>query len=252
MIGRSATPGACSRSPVPSTSKPLPSADHCPASTVRTGLLRHPGRPDLAPHGSSVGTVPYANRQGFPMLRPFAGSSTRAADHYPGGTGQVLPSLASRPLAAFPDIQAESASAIARESRPARRLLALPSPRARKRTAQEAALCRRSASADVVTWTSPLRLLPAGATVAGRDSHPLVGMARFRWASLNNAELVESPFLHLVVLARRRSTAVTSARISYRPEVLKVVPPSDFACSLHRVRDSSDRQETSWACRSSD
>ena len=78
-------------------------------------------------------------------------------------------SLASRPVAAFPVEQAGRLPhywfrGLHSVQNLAARMVTEP---------PKATLWRRSASDDVVTSTIALRLLPAGATVAGRDSHPL-------------------------------------------------------------------------------
>ena len=146
----------CSRTEAPSLHRRYPASPYY-------GPLRHPARPDLTLAGCRLAR---ATPPGLPVLRPFP-SSTRAVANTPAETAG-LPSLASRPLAAFPVWQAghsriagfEAFSAFARATA---RVVAEP---------PKAALCRRSASADV-DLHRPLRLLPAGATVAGRDSHPL-------------------------------------------------------------------------------
>ena len=140
VIGRSATPGACSRSPsLPPA--PLPSARHCPASTVVRASPPWPARP--CPH-ASVGACYATGRASRSVHSPLP----HVRRH-----NRSVPVAASRPLAAFPDIQAgrlpiarfEACSAFTRVA-----------------TAQ---VCRRSASADVVTSRPLRRYRP---TVAGR------------------------------------------------------------------------------------
>ena len=123
-----------------------------------------PARPD--PHGPSVGAC-HATGQGFPccahsplpcVLPPI-----------PRRNPSVHASLTSRQVAAFPVIRA---GRLPRHtlSRPARRLLAL-------RPAWSLSRPWRPVTSECFRrWRylhHPLRLLPAGATVAGRDSHPL-------------------------------------------------------------------------------
>ena len=101
VIGRSATPGACSRSP--SLPPEAPSLGrHCPASTViRASPPPWPARP--CPHGSSVGACHATGRASRVASIPLFHTCRR---HYPGGTGRCSRRSASRPLAAFPDIRA--------------------------------------------------------------------------------------------------------------------------------------------------
>ena len=114
VIGRSATPGACSLSP--SLPPEAPSLGrHCPASTVvRASPPPWPARP--CPHGSSVGachaagrasrvaSIPLFGWQGFPCC--VHSPLPRVLPPLPRRNRSVLASLASRPLAAFPVIQA--------------------------------------------------------------------------------------------------------------------------------------------------
>ena len=118
VIGRSATPGACSLSP--SLPPEAPSLGrHCPASTVvRASPPPWPARP--CPHGSSVGACHAAGRAS--VLRPFP-SSTRAAAITPAEP--VGARVARFPTAgSLPRNPGGSASALP-VSRPARRSIAL-------------------------------------------------------------------------------------------------------------------------------
>ena len=83
VIGRSATPGACSLSP--SLPPEAPSLGrHCPASTVvRASPPPWPARP--CPHGSSVGACHAAGRASRVASIPLFHACCR---HYPGGTGR--------------------------------------------------------------------------------------------------------------------------------------------------------------------
>ena len=83
VIGRSATPGACSRSP--SLPPEAPSLGrHCPASTVvRASPPPWPARP--CPHGSSVGACHATGRASRVASIPLFHTCRR---HYPGGTGR--------------------------------------------------------------------------------------------------------------------------------------------------------------------
>ena len=142
VIGRSATPGACSRSP--SLPPEAPSLGrHCPASTViRASPPPWPARP--CPHGSSVGACHATGRASRVASIPFFHTCRR---HYPGGTGRCSRrSLPDRwqpsPIfgrVGFRIARFEACSAFIRI---AARVVAEP---------PKAALCRRSASADVVT-----------------------------------------------------------------------------------------------------
>ena len=81
VIGRSATPGACSRSP--SLPPEAPSLGrHCPASTVvRASPPPWPARP--GPHGSSVGACHATARASRVASIPLLHTCRR---QYPGGT----------------------------------------------------------------------------------------------------------------------------------------------------------------------
>ena len=81
----------------------------------------------------------------------------------------MLPSLASRPVAAFPVLPAGRLPHY-----PFRGLHSVQDLAAfMVAEPPEAALLHRSASDGCRYLHHPLRLLPAGATVAGRGSHPL-------------------------------------------------------------------------------
>ena len=142
VIGRSATPGACSLSP--SLPPEAPSLGrHCPASTVvRASPPPWPARP--CPHGSSVGACHAAGRASRVASIPLFHACCR---HYPGGTGRCSRrSLPDRwqpsPLFRRVGFRVTRFEACSAFTRVVARVVAEP-PRA--------ALCRRSASADVVT-----------------------------------------------------------------------------------------------------
>ena len=142
VIGRSATPGACSLSP--SLPPEAPSLGrHCPASTVvRASPPPWPARP--CPHGSSVGACHAAGRASRVASIPLFHACCR---HYPGGTGRCSRrSLPDRwqpsPLFGRVGFRVTRFEACSAFTRVVARVVAEP-PRA--------ALCRRSASADVVT-----------------------------------------------------------------------------------------------------
>ena len=161
----SATPVSLLPFAITSTRGPFP-PPALPGFLGTYGPLRHPDRPDLTLAGCPLArATPPA---GLPVLRPSP-SSTRAAASTPAEP--VGAPVARFPTAgSLPRYSGGSASALP-VSRPARRSFALRPAWSLNRP--KAALCRRSASADVVTSIVRFRLLPAGATVAGRDSHPL-------------------------------------------------------------------------------
>ena len=136
-----------------------------------TRLPRHlrtsppPCRPDLTLAGCRLACA--APPAGLPVLRPIP-SSTHATANTPAEP--VGARVARFPTAgSLPHFNGGSASAV-RVSRPARRSLALwpvwSLSRPRRPVASE---CFRRCCC----LHHPLRLLPTGATVAGRDSHPL-------------------------------------------------------------------------------
>ena len=142
VIGRSATPGACSRSP--SLPPEAPSLGrHCPASTVvRASPPPWPARP--CPHGSSVGACHATGRASRVASIPLFHTCRR---HYPGGTGRCSRrSLPDRwqpsPIFGRVGFRVARFEACSAFTRVAARVLAEP---------PKAALCHRSASADVVT-----------------------------------------------------------------------------------------------------
>ena len=142
VIGRSATPGACSRSP--SLPPEAPSLGrHCPASTVvRASPPPWPARP--CPHGSSVGACHATGRASRVASIPLFHTCRR---HYPGGTGRCSRrSLPDRwqpsPIFRRVGFRVTRFEACAAFNVVAARVVAEP---------PKAALCRRSASADVVT-----------------------------------------------------------------------------------------------------
>ena len=101
VIGRSATPGACSRSPslppeAPSLGSALPGFN---GSTGFSATLAGPTLPSRV-----VGWRVPRHRQGFPCC--VHSPLPHVPPPLPRRNRSVLPSLASRPLAAFPDIRA--------------------------------------------------------------------------------------------------------------------------------------------------
>ena len=144
--------------------RPLPSADITRLPRYY-GPLRHPLRPDLTLAGCRLArATPPA---GLPVLRPFP-SSMRAAATTPAEPAGAC--VARYPAAgSLPCISGGSASTLP-VSRPARRSLAL-------RPAWSLSRLRGPLPSECFGryryLHHPLRLLPAGATVAGRDSHPM-------------------------------------------------------------------------------
>ena len=101
VIGRSATPGACSLSP--SLPPEAPSLGrHCPASNGSTGFSATLAGPTLP--SRVVGWRVPRRRQGFPCC--VHSPLPRVLPPLPRRNRSVLASLASRPLAAFPVIRA--------------------------------------------------------------------------------------------------------------------------------------------------
>ena len=149
----------CSRTKAPSLHRRYPASPVLRASpppcTARTD-----------PRGLSVSACHATGRASRVASIPLFHTCCR---HYPGGTRSVLSSLASRPLPAFPVLRAGRLPHHF-VSRPARRSLAL-------QPAWSLSRPRRPVSSECFERCRylhhPLRLLPAGATVAGRDSHPL-------------------------------------------------------------------------------
>ena len=135
----------------------------CPAHTTSLSATL-PARPD--PHGLSVGAC-HATGPGLPVLRPFP-SSMRAAATTPAEP--VGACVARFPTdGSLPRFDGGSASALS-VSGPARRSLVLrPAWSLSRPWRPVASECFRRYRC----LHHPLRLLPAGTTVAGRDSHPL-------------------------------------------------------------------------------
>ena len=137
---------------------------HYPASSVLRASPPpcRPGRP-LA----GFRLVRAHHRQGFPCcIHP---PPTCVPPPIPRRNRLVRPSLASPADGSLPRITAGSASALP-FSRPARRSLALrPACSLNRPWRPFSSECSRRCR----YLLRPLRLLPAGATVAGRDSHPL-------------------------------------------------------------------------------
>ena len=127
--------------------------------------LRHPDRPGLPLAGVRLARA--TPPTGLPVLRPLP-SCMRAAANTPAESASAL--VARFPAdGSLPRINGGSASALP-VSRPAQRSLML-------RPACSLNRPRRPFSSEcfrrIRYLLRPLRLLPAGATVAGRDSHPL-------------------------------------------------------------------------------
>ena len=146
--------------------RPLPSAGITRLHRY-FGPLRHPAGPTLALAGLSVGAC-HAHRSGLPVLRPFP-SSMRAAATTPAEP--VGACVARFPTdGSLPRFHGGSASAL-RVSGPARRSLVVAA-----RMVAKPPLAARCIGVLQTMSLPPIirsRLLPAGATVAGRDSHPL-------------------------------------------------------------------------------
>ena len=149
----------CSRTKAPSLHRRYPASP-----VLRASPPPCTARPD--PRGLSVSACHATGRASRVASIPLFHTCCR---HYPGGTRSVLSSLASRPLPAFPVLRAGRLPHHF-VSRPARRSLAL-------QPAWSLSRPRRPVSSECFERCRylhhPLRLLPAGATVAGRDSHPL-------------------------------------------------------------------------------
>ena len=163
VIGLSATPRACSFSP--SLPPEAPSLGrHYPASTVlRASPPPCPARP--CPHGSSVGACHATGRASRVASTPPFHTCRR---HYPGGAGRCLHRSLPDPWQPSPSIRRVGFRITCFEACTAfitlRPAWALSRPR-RPVASECFRRCRY--------LHHPLRLLPAGATVAGRDSHPL-------------------------------------------------------------------------------
>ena len=163
--------GSCQYPPVlspflhPSRPRPLPSAGVTRPRRYY-GPLRHPARPSLPLAGCRLARA--RHRQGFPCCLPSP-SRTHAVANTPAEPPGAL-------VARFPDagslprFNGGSASASS-FSRPARRFTRVPACVLAE--PPMAALCHRSASVLFVTSSNRSDCLPAGATVAGRDSNPL-------------------------------------------------------------------------------
>jgi len=163
VIGLAATPGACSLSPSLPPEAPF-LGRHYPASTVvRASPPPWPARP--CPHGSSVGACHATGRASRVASIPLFHACCR---HYPGGIGRCSrrslpghwqPSPGKRRVG-FRISGFGACSAFARAT--ARVVADHP----RWPLSSECfSRCRY--------LHRPLRLLPVGATVTGRDSHPL-------------------------------------------------------------------------------
>ena len=163
LIGSCQSPGSCTTSSAGLELRSLPSTG---VTRLRRyyGPLRHPAGPDSDPRGPSVGghapPPRGASRVAFGLLRMHAVATTPAE---PLGASLVLPSDGSLPC-----YSGRSASALP-FSRPARRSLTLRPVCSRSRPRRPFPSKTSAASLP----PQPLRLLPAGATVAGRVSFPL-------------------------------------------------------------------------------
>ena len=137
---------------------------HYPASSV-VRASPPPWRPGLAPHGVPVCAC--TSPTGLPVLRPSP-SCMRAAANTPAEPASAL--VARFPAdGSLPRFTGGSASALP-VSRPAQRSPKLrPACSLNRPWRPFSSECFRRCR----YLLRPLRLLPAGATVAGRDSHPL-------------------------------------------------------------------------------
>ena len=159
-----ATPVSLLPSVIPPHLRSLPSTGITPLPRY-SEPLRHPASPRPDPHGSPVPCVHTPDRASRVAAVPLFHACRR---HYPGGTVGA-PVVRFPTCASLPRVIAGSASA-SLFSRPARRSLSLPPA------------CSLSRLHDPFPskcfspgryLPKPLRLLPAGTTVAGRVSHPL-------------------------------------------------------------------------------
>ena len=168
------------------------------------GPLRHPDRPSLPLTGFRL--VRATPPTGLPVLLPSP-SSMRAAANTPAGPAGAL--VAHFPASAsLPQRTGGSAPAF-QVSRPAQRSLAL-------RPAWSLDHPRRPVTPKCFERCRylhhPLRLLPAGATVAGRDSHPLRDGAFPRHTVRNQARFCSIP-----VCKTRGNVVAVSAFDSFAP-----------------------------------
>ena len=178
--------------------------------------LRHPDRPGLPLAGVRLARA--TPPTGLPVLRPFP-SCMRAAANTPAEPAGAL--VARFPAdGSLPRINGGSASALP-VSRPAQRSLML-------RPACSLSRPRRPFSSEcfrrIRYLLRPLRLLPAGATVAGRDSHPLRNGALARRTLSTSAGQRHWPVARATELGKLRSQLSSVRR---RPGPLYVVfaPP---------------------------
>ena len=172
----------CSRTKAPSLHRRYPASP-----VLRASPPPCTARPD--PRGLSVSACHATGRASRVASIPLFHTCCR---HYPGGTRSVLSSLASRPLPAFPVLRAGRLPHHF-VSRPARRSLALQPTWSLSRP-------RRPVSSECFERCRylhhPLRLLPAGATVTGRDSHPLGNGALSRRTIANVTRKTPPPHPH--------------------------------------------------------
>ena len=163
FVGK-ATPAGFRSSVIPPHLRLLPSTGITPRLRYY-GPLRHPAGPACPSRGSGcrVHGTDWASR--VATLSIFHACRR----HYPGGKPAVLSSLSSQPVGGLPLMTGGSASALT-VSRPARRSLAF-------RPAWSLNRPRRPFSPKCFSpcryLHEPLWPLPAGATFAGWDSHPL-------------------------------------------------------------------------------
>ena len=129
------------------------------------GPLRHPASPACPSRGSGcrVHGTDWASR----VATPSTFHTCRR--HYPGGNRPVLVSLTSQPVGGLPLTSGGSSPAL-HVSRPAQRSLHVS---ARMVTEPPKAALLPESFSPCRYLHKPLWLLPAEATVAGRDSHPL-------------------------------------------------------------------------------
>ena len=129
------------------------------------GPLRHPERPGLTLAGCRLARATPPPR--LPVLRPSPSSMRAAANTPAERAGACVARFPAR--GSLPRVAGGSASAL-QVSGPARRSLALrPAWSLSRQRGPLASKCFSRCRC----LHRPLRLLPAGATVAGRDSHPL-------------------------------------------------------------------------------
>ena len=148
----------CSRTEVPSLHRRYPVSP-----VLRTSPPPCSARPD--PHGLSVDAYLAAGRASRVALTPPFHACRR---HYPGGAGRCQRRPLPDPWQPSPLIRRVGFRVIGFEACTAFRILRPAGSLSRPRRPLPSKCFRRCRYLH-----HPLRLLPAGATVAGRDSHPL-------------------------------------------------------------------------------